>query len=140
MRRHPSPRVDRADRGGGRPEVEPSAAPTDAAPTDAPPTDIPTPSPEATLAASLSIASDIEVIGQTAAFSADGEWFAFTARPAGAATGSDVYLWKVGEADALPLTTDGESAFASWAGDQVVVSRPFEGDTSAERRRRPGRP
>ena len=114
------------------PDVEPSTAPTDAPPTDAPPTDIPTPSPEATLAASLSIASDIEVIGQTAAFSADGDWFAFTARPAGAATGSDVYLWRVGEADALPLTTDGESAFASWAGDQVVVSRPFEGDTSAE--------
>ena len=44
---------------------------------------------------------------------------------------SDVYLWKVGEDDAQPLTSDGMSSFASWSGDQVVVSRvEGMGDTS----------
>ena len=52
------------------------------------------------------------------------------ARPADAG-GSDVYLWKVGDDEVQPLTSDGQSSFASWSGDQVVVSRVAGfGDTS----------
>ena len=108
------------------PSVDASAAPSDDPLVAA--SDAPSASPEATTAASLAIADEIEIIGESAAFSQDGTWFAFTARPAGAETGSDVYLWKVGDADAIRLTADGGSAFASWSGDQVVVSRPMTGD------------
>ncbi|MEO5885611.1 MAG: hypothetical protein ABIQ58_08880, partial [Candidatus Limnocylindrales bacterium] len=92
----------------------------------------PTVSPEPTVAASLAIANDVEIVGQSAAFSADGRWFAFTARPADGSGGPDVYIWKVGQADARPLTSDGVSTFASWAGNDVVVSRPVATDTVAE--------
>ena len=37
-------------------------------------------------------------------YSPDGVWFAFSARPLGSATGADLYLWKVGDATAQPLT------------------------------------
>jgi hypothetical protein len=95
------------------------------------PAESPAVSPEASLAARLPIASDIEIVGQSAAFSDDGEWFAFTARAVGDEGGSNVYLWKVGEDDVQPLTSDGLSSFASWSGDQVVVSRvEGMGDTS----------
>ena len=121
------------------PEVAPSQAPTasptpdDASAQPSPsPEVVPSPTPEASRALELAIASDIEVIGESAAFSADGEWFAFTARAAGEANGSNVYLWKVGDATAVPITTDGRSTFASWDGDEVVISRPAEVDTSAE--------
>lgn len=94
------------------------------------PVESPVVSPEATVAASLPIASDIEVVGQSAAFSDDGEWFAFTARATGDPEGSNVYLWKVGDDEVQALTDDGQSSFASWSGDQVVVSRPLPVDTS----------
>jgi hypothetical protein len=113
---------------------EPSSSPTPDVPVSAEPTataePLATATPEATLATELAIASDIEIIGEAAAFSPDGAWFAFTARPAGLDTGSNVYLWKVGEDVARPLTTDGESAFASWDGGRVIISRAGS-DTSA---------
>ncbi len=111
------------------PDVAASPSPDPA--ESAVPAETPAVSPEATVAASLPIASDIEVVGQSAAFSGDGEWFAFTARATGDAEGSNVYLWKVGDDEVQALTSDGQSSFASWSGDQVVVSRPLEADTSS---------
>jgi hypothetical protein len=81
-------------------------------------------SPSPTIAAGLAIASGMTVVGDSAAFSPDGDWFAFTARPVGGGRGPDVYVWRVGESSARPLTRGGASVFASWAGDRVVVSRP----------------
>jgi hypothetical protein len=72
----------------------------------------------------LAIASDIEVVGESAAFSPDGAWFAFTARPLDGSTGPDVYVWEVGAESARRLTEDGRTYFASWDGDTVVASRP----------------
>lgn len=89
------------------------------------------PSPEATLARTMSLASGVEVVGSSAAFSPDGTWFAFTARPPDGSTGPDVYVWRVGDAEAQRLTTDGGSTFASWSGDEVIVSRSAERDTTA---------
>jgi hypothetical protein len=87
---------------------------------------------EPTQAARLAIASGIQVVGESAAFSSDGSWFAFTAKAAEAdAGGSDVFVWRVGDRRAERLTTDGHSYFASWSGDRVVVSRPS--DASATR-------
>ena len=120
--------------------TEPSA-PTTPAPTTEPSTGPdqsvspslgPSASPEPTVAASLAIASGIEVVGQSAAFSADGTRFAFTARPADGSRGPDVYVWTMGEGDARPVTSDARSTFASWAGDQVLVSRLVEADTTGD--------
>ena len=88
------------------------------------PSSSPSLSPEPSTAARLAIASDIEIVGETAAFSTDGDWFAFSARPADGSAGPDVYVWRVGDPMARNLTEDGETIFASWDGDQVVASRP----------------
>jgi hypothetical protein len=121
-----SPDVQSTD---GPPSTEsavPSESPQiDVAASAAPSTEpSPTLSPEPTVAASLAIASGIEVIGESAAFSEDGRWFAFSARPADGSSGPDVYVWRVGDPTAQNLTEDGETTFASWDGDQVVASRP----------------
>lgn len=120
--------------------TEPPATPTPAPTTEpsasldptANPSLDPSASPEPTVAASLAIASGIEVIGQSAAFSADGTRFAFTARPADGSRGPDVYVWSIGDGDARPVTSDGRSTFASWAGDQVLVSRLVEADPAGD--------
>jgi hypothetical protein len=109
-----------------------SGEPTDAATASvviesAPPsaTSLATPSATAT---NLAIASGIDVVGESAAYSADGAWFAFTARPGHGSGGPDVYIWRVGDARAERLTTDGSSYFASWSGNRAIVSRPTDRD------------
>ncbi|HSL75434.1 MAG TPA: zf-HC2 domain-containing protein [Candidatus Limnocylindrales bacterium] len=84
----------------------------------------PSATPSATAAQRLAIASGIEVVGESAAFSADGKWFAFTARPADGTGGTDVYAWRVGDERARRITQDGASYFASWSDDALVASRP----------------
>jgi len=70
----------------------------------------------------VEIARDVLVVGQSAAYSPDGDWFAFTARPADKSTGPDIYVWRVGDALAKPATSDHRSVFASWSDDAVVGS------------------
>ncbi|HUP54104.1 MAG TPA: hypothetical protein VM408_01250 [Methylomirabilota bacterium] len=109
------------------PTPSPSPVDTTATPSE-PPAPSPTPSPllspTPSIAANIAIASDIELVGESAAFSADGRWFAFTARPDDRSRGPDVYLWQVGDASARPITTDGTTVFASWDGNEIVASRP----------------
>jgi Putative zinc-finger/WD40-like Beta Propeller Repeat len=83
-------------------------------------------SPEPSVANSVAIASGIEVVGESAAFSPDGSWFAFTARPADGSGGADVYVWRVGDEQAVKVTDDGTSYFASWSGNEMIASRPSE--------------
>ncbi len=121
------------------PSPPPSAAVPSASPGESPGSDtsaeLPTaspvlpppslaPSPSASMAVSLAIASDIELVGESAAFSADGSWFAFTARPSDGSRGPDIYVWRVGDLAARALTTDGSTVFASWDGGRIVASRP----------------
>ena len=94
------------------PSVEPSASPVL--------------SPEPTVASNVAIASGIEVVGESAAFSPDGSWFAFTARPADGTGGADVYVWRVGDERAEKVTDDGVSYFASWSENEMIASRPSE--------------
>jgi WD40-like Beta Propeller Repeat len=107
----------------------PSASPVEtpiATPTaSAQPSATPTVSPEPTIATSLAIASNVKIVGESAAFSPDGTWFAFTARPSDDSTGPDIYVWRVGDAKARKLTDDHVSVFASWADDQLIGSRPM---------------
>jgi hypothetical protein len=107
---------------------EPTAVATDTPPlTNSPDPRVgPTPelSPTPTTAARLAIASDVTVVGQTAAFSQDGTWFAFTARPSDGSRGPDIYAWHRGDEKVRPLTSDHRSVFASWLGDSILGSRP----------------
>ena len=98
--------------------VEPSAEPASPTATGTEPPAA-TPTPEA-----IAIASGLIVVGQSEAYSADGEWFAFTGRPADESHGPDIYLWRVGTDRAVPATSDHRSVFASWDGRRVVGSRP----------------
>ena len=110
------------------PSATPSATPgSDTSGGGASPTPvIPSPSlsPTPSVAANLAIASDIELVGESAAFSADGNWFAFTARPSDGSRGPDIYVWRVGDPTARALTTDASTVFASWDGGDIVASRP----------------
>jgi hypothetical protein len=103
------------------PSLEPSFEPSGQPATPTPSVEIsadPSPTPEA-----IAIASDLIVVGQTAAFSPDGRWFAFTGRPADETTGPDIYVWHVGDERARAVTTDHRSVFASWADGRLVGSR-----------------
>jgi hypothetical protein len=129
-----APDATPSDAASAPPDItgEPSGSP--ASPTPPSPTPSPTtlvaisPTPEPTIAASLAIASGLEVVGETAAFSEDGRWFAFAARPLDRSSGPDIWVWRVGDTSAHQLTTDGISVFASWDGDTVVGSRPTSDD------------
>jgi hypothetical protein len=126
-----------------QPSIAPSAATTEppvesATPSEQPsspatvqtsPPASPLATPEPTKAAALAIASGIEVVGESAAFSSDGAWFAFTARPSDGSRGPDVWVWHVGDPKAERLTKDGASYFASWSGDRLVASRPADPST-----------
>jgi hypothetical protein len=82
----------------------------------------------------LAIISDVVVVGENAAYAPDGEWFAFTARPADGSTGPDVYVWRNGEERAQAVTTDHRSFFSAWLGDRLVIS------SAAAFRSSPGQP
>jgi hypothetical protein len=62
------------------------------------------------------------VVGE-AAYSEDGRWLAFSARPSDGSTGPDLYLWSVGAPAATPVTTDHQTYFSSWLGGRVLASR-----------------
>jgi hypothetical protein len=123
------------------PSTAPSSAAANPSPSPSPSTSpsaspFPTATPTATALAILAIASDVVVVGQSAAYSPDGAWFAFSARPVGRLNGPDIYVWHAGDKVAVAITTDHRSVFAGWVGQRVVGSRadvPFgEGSGSPE--------
>jgi hypothetical protein len=94
--------------------------------TPSPPPDV-TPTPSVAVSSSpntngaVQIAQNVVLVGQSAAYSPSGAWFAFTARPADGSTGPDIYVWKVGDPEARAVTTDHRSAFGSWIGADVAI-------------------
>jgi hypothetical protein len=80
----------------------------------------------------LEIARNIEVIDRTAAYAPDGSAFAFTAVPADGSHGPDIYVWRVGSTEAVPVTTDHRSVFGSWSGDTIVGSTVVADDSRDE--------
>ena len=84
--------------------------------------------PAPTAAATLAILSNVTLVGDQAAYSPDGQWFAFSARPAGTTTGPDVYVWQSGWPLAQPITTDHGSVFSGWVAGQILVSRAIRVD------------
>jgi putative zinc finger protein len=108
--------------------IEPSSPPPSATPTvSATPTgsiDVTPPG-----GGTIQIAHGVVLVGQTAAYSTSGAWFAFTARPIDATSGPDIYVWRVGSPTARKVTADGRSVFGSWAGDLVVGSSAADDQT-----------
>lgn len=105
------------------PGQEPTASPDPAASPE--PTAGSTPAVEVTPlpGGTIEIASNVAIVGNTAAYSADGSLFAFTARPADGSTGPDVYIWALGDARAKTVTDDHSSLFAGWLGNDALISR-----------------
>lgn len=113
-------------------QVPPATPAVTAAPIDAPTTGAPTaptvtvapvtPGPSPTESLVLEIASGVTVVGE-AAYSVDGKWLAFSARPSDGSSGPDLYLWNVGQPTALAVTTDHRTYFSTWLGDRILASR-----------------
>ncbi|HZC33202.1 MAG TPA: zf-HC2 domain-containing protein [Candidatus Bathyarchaeia archaeon] len=101
----------------------PASEPPIATPSVTPSVDVtPSASPDGT----VQIAHNVIVVGQAASYSPSGAWFAFTARPSDGSAGPDIYLWRVGDAQAHPITTDHRSELGGWNGDIIVGSTAID--------------
>jgi hypothetical protein len=98
-----------------QPSSEPSVGPTGSP--------VPTGTPAPTATNALAIIDDVVVVGGDAAYSPDGQWLAFSARPAQGSDGPDVYVWHSGDPKAHAATTDHGSVFSAWVDDQILASR-----------------
>jgi hypothetical protein len=77
------------------------------------------------------ILSGYEVVGRDPQFSADGGLVAFSARPVDHSTGPNVFVWRVGQAQATPVTFHNSDMFSGWYGKQILVSEISVGQTAA---------
>jgi hypothetical protein len=101
----------------------PTEAPTSGTETMPPITPEPgSPGPSPTAANFVEIASGVIVVGE-AAYSADGKWLAFSARPSDGSTGPDLYIWTVGQPTATAVTSDHRTYFSAWLGGRILASR-----------------
>jgi hypothetical protein len=64
----------------------------------------------------------VVIVGSPPAYSPDGRWVAFSARPASGEHGPDIYAWRVGDPRARLITEDHGSVFSGWLGDLVLAS------------------
>lgn len=93
-----------------------------------PPPSVPPAGPGATpvIPAELSVSTILDGVygvGAAPAWSSDGQALAFSAMPSDRSRGPDIYIWRVGDDRAQPITSDHGSYFASWSGGFIVVSR-----------------
>jgi len=117
------------------PVRSPSVVPASPKPTPTPSAGTGSPSPSVEVTpqpgGTIEIAHDVILVGQSAAYSPTGNWFAFTARPVDGSVGPDIFVWKVGSRVANPVTTDHRSVFGSWSGEALVGSTVVEITKSA---------
>lgn len=112
---------------------EPAATP----PASEPPTpaasivSIPPASPAPSAAVTTAIIEDVSLAGGSPAYSADGQWVAFSARPSDGSRGPDIYVWHVGEPKARQLTTNHASVFSAWNVDQILGSAVLPAGSAA---------
>ena len=83
---------------------------------------MPPATPAPTAAAALAIAEKVVLVGASPAYSPDGRWVAFSARPADGSQGPDVYAWRVGQQRAAVLTDDHGSVFSGWVDGRILAS------------------
>jgi hypothetical protein len=108
--------------------AQPSQSPSTptATPTvgSAPPSEPPVsgePTPAATPIGQVEIASGVTLVGDVA-YSPDGRWLAFSAAPKDGSTGPDLYLYEADTAAAVAVTSDHQTYFSAWLGNQVLAS------------------
>ena len=107
------------------PTATQSPAPGSNPPSTAPGTEPPgsdEPTPAATPAGQIEIASGVTVVGEVA-YSDDGQWLAFSAAPADGSTGPDLYLYSAGSSAAIRVTDDHQTYFSAWLDGKVLASR-----------------
>jgi hypothetical protein len=101
------------------------SAPPATPPASATPSAFPTVGPGASASPApgtvRAIISGVTVVGSVA-YSDDGRWLAFSARPRDGSAGPDLYVWHVGDVQATRLTADGETFFAGWFGNRILAS------------------
>ena len=105
------------------PTASTSESPAASEATTAEPSPTESASPGPTVGTAIAIITNVTIVGRGAGYSPDGMWFAFSARPADGSAGPDIYVWHAGDPLAVPLTSDHESVFASWVGNQLLGSR-----------------
>ncbi|HEX7591521.1 MAG TPA: hypothetical protein VF375_06170 [Candidatus Limnocylindrales bacterium] len=82
-------------------------------------------SPSAAAAAAAqptAILSGYEIVGRDPEFSADGTRLAFSARPIDHSAGPDLFVWRVGQEQATPVTRHHSDMFAGWYGSKILIS------------------
>lgn len=124
----PSPSSSPSPSAGASPTVAPTVEPSPS-PTSAPsvaPSPSPSPGGDTSGGEPLAILDDVIVVGETAGYSSDGAWFAFSARPADGSAGPDIYVWQPGEESARAVTSDHRSVFSAWVGGRILGSRVLQ--------------
>jgi hypothetical protein len=71
----------------------------------------------------IAILDSYRVVGRAPEFSANGLWVAFSARPDSQASGSDVFVWRVGWERAVAVTSGHDDLFAGWLGGRILISQ-----------------
>ncbi len=110
------------------PTSSPSGAPAASVPGSGVPTpaasvvSLPPASPAPSAAVTTAIIEGVVLVGAPPAYSTDGQWVAFSARPSDGARGPDIYVWHVGDTKARQLTTDHASVFSAWSVGQILGS------------------
>ncbi len=120
----PSPSDGGPSPSGSPVDTTPPATPDSTLKPSSTATIVPNVTPAPSAATLIAVASNVDVLNaETAAYSTDGAWFAFTGRPHGVALGSDIYLWRAGDGQAKRITDDSRSVFAGWFDNQLIGSR-----------------
>jgi hypothetical protein len=120
---------------GGAGQTPTPTFPTDTAsalPGTSPPV---SPEPVATPFGQIEIASGVTIVGEVA-YSADGQWLAFSAAPVDGSAGPDLYVWSAGSGTATPVTNDHQTYFSAWLGGQILASHVAAPETPVQ----PGAP
>lgn len=103
----------------------PSESPSSEGTAEATPVVTPAATPAASpasMAEPVAILSGYEIVGPDPEFSPDGALLAFSARPVDHGTGPDVFVWRVGQDLAAPVTFRHDDLFAGWNGRRILIS------------------
>jgi hypothetical protein len=101
------------------PPVSPSVTPSSTPTGSPPPSGEPAGGPQ-------EIATDVILVGESASYSPDGTWFAFSARPADGSHGPDIFVWQANWPEAVAITTDHRSVLSAWVDGRILASRAVQ--------------
>jgi hypothetical protein len=103
------------------PTIGPTQTPGESATPSKPPVSQ-GPTPEPTPPGQIEIATGVTLVGEVG-YSTDGNWLAFSAKPIDGSAGPDLFVYRSGDAMATRVTTDHQTYFSGWIGNQILASR-----------------